>query len=61
MNDSTAEDDPAGSDDVSAAADPGSDAEVLDQLPADLDAAGYVGPYLFPNNSRRRIAGGSTC
>ena len=34
-----------------------SDAEVRDQLPADLDASGYVGPYLFPNNSRRRIAG----
>ena len=28
-----------------------------DSLPADLDASGYVGPYLFPNNSRRRIAG----
>ena len=28
-----------------------------DSLPEDLDAAGYVGPYLFPNNSRRRIAG----
>ena len=57
MNDSTAEGDPAGRDDVSAALDPESDAEVRDQLPADLDAAGYVGPYLFPNNSRRRIAG----
>ncbi len=34
-----------------------SDAEVRDQLPADLDASGYVGPYLFPNNSRRRVAG----
>ena len=34
-----------------------SDAEVRDSLPEDLDAAGYVGPYLFPNNSRRRIAG----
>ena len=33
------------------------DAEVRDSLPADLDASGYVGPYLFPNNSRRRIAG----
>ncbi len=33
------------------------DAEVRDSLPDDLDAAGYVGPYLFPNNSRRRIAG----
>ncbi len=57
MDDSTAEGDPTGIDDVSAAAGPGSDAEVRDRLPADLDAVGYVGPYLFPNNSRRRIAG----
>ena len=28
-----------------------------DELPADLDAAGYVGPYRFPDNSRRRIPG----
>jgi hypothetical protein len=26
-----------------------------DELPSDLDAAGYVGPYRFPDNSRRRI------
>lgn len=32
-----------------------SDAEIRDSLPEDLDAAGYVGPYLFPNNNRRRI------
>jgi hypothetical protein len=25
-----------------------------DSLPEDLDAAGYVGPYLFPDNNRRR-------
>ncbi|MCU0271030.1 MAG: hypothetical protein MUF83_20635 [Acidimicrobiales bacterium] len=31
------------------------DDEVRDALPEDLDAAGYVGPYLFPNNNRRRI------
>jgi len=31
-----------------------SDADVRDALPEDLDAAGYVGPYLFPNNNRRR-------
>ena len=49
--------DPEGTDDPAVSRDPGSDAEVRDQLPADLDAAGYVGPYLFPNNSRRRIAG----
>jgi len=28
-----------------------------DELPEDLDAAGYVGPYRFPDNSRRRIPG----
>ena len=33
------------------------DAEVRDELPEDLDAAGYVGPYTFPNNDRRRTQG----
>jgi hypothetical protein len=28
-----------------------------DQLPAELDVTGFVGPYQFPNISRRRIAG----
>lgn len=32
-----------------------SDDDIRDALPEDLDAAGYVGPYLFPNNNRRRI------
>jgi hypothetical protein len=36
---------------------PAGDADVRDALPEDLDAAGYVGPYLFPNNNRRRIPG----
>jgi hypothetical protein len=36
---------------------PTSDAEVVDELPEDLDAAGYVGPYVFPNNNRRRVPG----
>ena len=31
------------------------DEDIVDALPEDLDAAGYVGPYLFPNNNRRRI------
>ena len=31
--------------------------DVRDELPADLDAAGFVGPYRFPDNSRRRIPG----
>lgn len=31
--------------------------ELVDSLPEDLDAAGYVGPYVFPDNNRRRIPG----
>ena len=31
------------------------DEDIRDVLPEDLDAAGYVGPYMFPNNNRRRI------
>jgi hypothetical protein len=31
--------------------------EIRDELPDDLDAAGYVGPYKFPDNSRRRWPG----
>lgn len=31
--------------------------EHRDELPAELDASGYVGPYTFPNNNRRRISG----
>lgn len=34
-----------------------SDDEIRDELPEDLDAAGYVGPYTFPNNNRRRTQG----
>jgi hypothetical protein len=33
------------------------DDEIRDELPEDLDAAGYVGPYTFPNNNRRRTQG----
>jgi hypothetical protein len=36
---------------------PLTDDDIRDALPEDLDAAGYVGPYLFPNNNRRRIPG----
>jgi hypothetical protein len=32
-------------------------AAIRDELPEDLNAAGYVGPYMFPNNNRRRIPG----
>jgi hypothetical protein len=30
--------------------------EYHDELPEELDAGGYVGPYRFPNNNRRRIS-----
>jgi hypothetical protein len=33
------------------------DGEVTDALPQDLDVSGYVGPYVFPNNNRRRVPG----
>ncbi len=31
------------------------DGEIVDELPEDLDMAGFVGPRVFPNNNRRRI------
>lgn len=34
---------------------PLSEGAIRDALPEDLDASGNVGPYLFPNNNRRRI------
>ncbi len=33
------------------------DDEHRDELPEDLDASAYVGPYTFPDNKRRRIPG----
>ncbi|HEU5149136.1 MAG TPA: hypothetical protein VFU19_01495 [Iamia sp.] len=33
------------------------DEEVTDALPEDLDVSGFVGPYVFPNNNRRRVPG----
>ena len=33
------------------------DEEVVDELPEDLNASEWVGPYVFPNNNRRRIPG----
>jgi len=36
---------------------PVDDADVRDELPEDLNASAYVGPYVFPNNNRRRIPG----
>jgi hypothetical protein len=32
-------------------------ADHVDELPEELNASGFVGPYLFPDNKRRRIAG----
>jgi hypothetical protein len=46
---------PAAESDGEAMTTPLSDDAIRDALPEDLDAAGYVGPYLFPNNNRRRI------
>lgn len=45
--------------DVSTATDAEADLadEYVDELPEDLNAADFVGPYLFPNNSKRRIPG----
>jgi hypothetical protein len=31
------------------------DAEHSDELPDELDASGFVGPYMFPDNNRRRV------
>jgi hypothetical protein len=33
------------------------DEEVTDALPDDLNASEWVGPYVFPNNNRRRVPG----
>ncbi len=33
------------------------DDAVRDELPADLDVSGFVGPDQFPDNSRRRVPG----
>ena len=40
-------------------AEPESSAESApgDALPEDLDVSAYVGPFLFPNNNRRRVPG----
>ena len=39
------------------AVDETSDAEVRDALPEDLNVSEFVGPYVFPNNNRRRVPG----
>jgi len=42
---------------VAGVSEPRDEGEIRDELPEDLDAAGYVGPYTFPDNARRRIPG----
>lgn len=49
-------DEPAAPPDEPIAA-PARDGEVVDELPEDLNASEHVGPYVFPNNDRRRIPG----
>jgi hypothetical protein len=49
----TSEPEPSGK--LSSTNDAGDD--LRDQLPGDLDASEFVGPYQFPDNSRRRIPG----
>lgn len=44
-------------DDEVAAGEEVDDAEVRDVLPDDLDISEFVGPYVFPNNNRRRVPG----
>jgi hypothetical protein len=36
---------------------PGDGGDRRDALPEELDVSGFVGPYQFPDNSRRRIPG----
>jgi len=36
---------------------PQQDESHRDELPEDLDASAWVGPYRFPDNKRRRIPG----
>jgi hypothetical protein len=38
--------------------DDGRDDDIRDELPENLNAVGYVGPYSFPDNARRRLQGG---
>ena len=52
-----AESPPGGESSSEVRAEAGSSSEQVDQLPADLDVSSYVGPYVFPNNSRRRMPG----
>ena len=48
---------PAGTVDGAMADDATRDDDVTDALPDDLNASEWVGPYVFPNNNRRRVPG----
>ncbi len=54
MTDDVHETEPAGDELDPAEVDP---SEVRDELPDDLQPSAFVGPYVFPNNNRRRIPG----
>lgn len=49
--------DPSGGPAVDPAATVERDADVRDELPEDLNVSEFVGPYIFPNNNRRRVPG----
>ena len=54
MTDDFHETEPGGDELDPAEVDP---SEVRDELPDDLQPSAFVGPYVFPNNNRRRIPG----
>lgn len=54
MTDDVHETEPGGDELDPAEVDP---SEVRDELPDDLQPSAFVGPYVFPNNNRRRIPG----
>jgi len=53
----TGEVDDASAVDDAGAVDEVGDADVRDELPEDLNVSEFVGPYVFPNNNRRRVPG----
>lgn len=46
-----------GAEPADAEASPAGDETVRDELPDDLNVSEFVGPYVFPNNNRRRVPG----
>ncbi len=47
----------AATDEAATTPDAATDADVRDELPEDLNVSEFVGPYVFPNNNRRRVPG----